>query len=289
LKLAYLLWLEVYRSIFGKKFAAEFDVTYRCNLRCDHCYNLQLDNDIDRDVPLDQWKARFEKMYDKGIRLVQLMGGEPTLRMDVIQQAVKTFPFVYVSTNGLIKIPDHWDIKIILSIDGMREKNDKIRGEGVFDKAIKNYRGDGRVLINMVLTMENYNDLEDVVLLAKRCNFSGVVCNIYSTTTYEEDKKIKGKDRQLIIDELRRVRALYPETLLMNEPMIKWFEDADHKDQCHWRDQIDHYNVDWSSRVCYSDDPDCGNCGCMAGAMQPPFKMVRYPSDLIKIVTFKKS
>ncbi len=288
-KLSHIFWLESNRYIFNNKFAAEFNVTDRCNLRCAHCYNLQSDSKVNTDVSLDVWERRFNDLYDSGIRLVQLMGGEPTLRMDVIEKAVETFPFVYVSTNGLIKIPDEWDLKIILSIDGMREVNDKIRGEGVFDRAMENYRGDGRVMFNMVLTMDNYHDLEPLVLLAKRSNFCGVLCNLFTTTEDNRDRRIQGEDRQKLIDELRRVRSLHPETLLMNEIMIEWFEEADHRERCHWREHIYHYNVDWSSRVCYLDKPDCSECGCMAGAMQQPFKMVRYLPDLIKIVTTKRS
>ena len=71
--------------------------------------------------------------------------------------------------------------------------------------------------------------------------------------------------------------------------MIDWFEKADNRKHCHWREQIYHYNVDWSPRICYLDTPDCANCGCMAGAMQQPFKMIRHLNDLIKIVSIKKT
>ncbi|MFO8110428.1 MAG: hypothetical protein R6U17_07930 [Thermoplasmata archaeon] len=147
------------------------------------------------EVPFEVWKKRFEDMYGSGIRLVQLIGGGPTLRMDVIELVVETFPFVHVSTNGLIKLRKECDLNIILSIDGMRENNDKICGDGVFDRAIDNYSGDGRVVINMVLTRENYKDLEEVVLLAKRCNLKVVLCNIFSTTADYDDRKIANEDR----------------------------------------------------------------------------------------------
>lgn len=287
-KLLHLFWLEMCRAIFGKKFVAEFDITNRCNLRCKHCYNKPLMDDDTNEYPLKIWKKRFDEMYESGIRLVQIMGGEPTLRMDVIEYAVNTFPFVYVSTNGLIKIPNEWDINIILSIDGGKENNDAIRGEGVFKSALDNYCGDVRVMVNMVLTMENYKDLEDMVLLAKKCNFRGVLCNIFSTLKDNTDKTLSSDERKILIDELRRVRSLHPDTLLMNERMIRWYEEPDHRDSCHWREQIYHYDVDWELRVCYSNNPDCSNCGCMAGAMQSPLRMIRYSSDLIKIVLPKK-
>ena len=283
-KVVYLIWLELKRVFFRRKFAAEFDITYRCNLRCKHCYNIQLSNDRSNEYPLEIWKKRFDEMFESGIRFVQIMGGEPTLRLDIIEYAMDTFPFVFVSTNGLIKIPEDWDINIILSIDGMKENNDSIRGKGVFEAAIKNYRGDGRVMVNMVLTSENYKDLEDVVLLANRCGFRGVLCNIFSTSKDDVDNAITDDKRKKLTDELRKVREKHPDTLLMNEKMIQWFQEADHRDSCHWREQIYHYDVDWNPRVCYSNIPDCGNCGCMAGAMQSPFKMLKHSSDMVKLI-----
>lgn len=287
-RLFYLFFLELNRTLFKKRFAAEFDVTDRCNLCCLHCYNHFTDEPIREEIHVETWEKRFDDMYGSGVRLVQLMGGEPTLRMDVVELAIKKFPFVYISTNGLIRIPREWKVKIILSIDGTKEKNDRIRGKGVFEKAVNNYSGDNRVLINMVLNTDNYTDLEDVVMMAKRNNFAGVLCNIYSTTTDQREERICGKERKTIISEMRRVRSMYPEAFLMNEMMIRWFEDGDHTNRCHWRENAYHLNVDWSSRTCYIDRPDCSNCGCMAGALQRPLQMIRYPMDLIRIVRIGK-
>ena len=107
-----------------------------------------------------------------------MVGGEPALRIDVLLVADKVFPLVSVITNGTTKIPEEFNNRLFVSIDGSQKTNDSIRGKGVFSKVMKNYSGDKRVVINMTVTRENYQELEDVVKISKEKGFNGVVCNI---------------------------------------------------------------------------------------------------------------
>jgi MoaA/NifB/PqqE/SkfB family radical SAM enzyme len=285
--LLYLLWLDLKRIIFKTKYFAEIDVTDNCNLRCKHCYHFQGKADIKtQDLQTSVWEKRFNELYKSGTRAVLLVGGEPALRPDVLMLADKIFPLVYVITNGTIRIPDKFNHRLFVSIDGLPKTNDSIRGNGVFSRVMKNYSENKRVIINMTLTTENYNELEDVTRIAEEKGFDGVVCNICAGgTDFSSSMVVSKKERAALIREMKRVKALYPKRFLMTNAMIKWYEYPDHRDACVWGDEVLHFDVSWNKRRCFSN-ADCSNCGCLAGSFQTPLKMMRDLRKMMKIAAY---
>lgn len=280
----YLLWLESKRLLLGTKHIAEVDVTDNCNLRCRHCYHFHGKSEFRKEeVPLELWEERFRELHRKGVRFILLVGGEPALRKDVLMLADRTFPLVYVITNGTIKIPDEFNHRLIVSLDGSEKMNDSIRGKGTFSKVIENYSGDRRVVINMTLTKENYRELEDVVKIARRNGFRGVVCNVYSHTARGENCFLmKSDSRMEIIREMRRVKSIYPKDFLVMEKMIKWFEYPDHRGSCYFGDNVVHFDVSWKKRRCFTLNT-CSECGCYAGSFQSPLKLLTHPGEIMRI------
>ena len=284
--LLYLLWLELKKSLLGVRYSAEVDVTDNCNLRCEHCYHFYgKDKFHTQELPIHIWKKRFEELHRVGIRHILLVGGEPALRIDVLMLADKIFPFVYVITNGTIKIPKEFNHRLYVSIDGSPTTNDAIRGDSVFSKVMKNYSGDHRVVINMTITQDNYTELETVVKHAIENGFTGVVCNICAGgTDVNVPMTVNRKEREQIIQELKRVKSIYPEDFLLSKAMIKWFEYPDHRDACYWGDEVLHFDVSWNRRRCFGNNADCSNCGCGAGSFQSPLSMLRHPQEMMKIL-----
>jgi MoaA/NifB/PqqE/SkfB family radical SAM enzyme len=281
--LSYIFLLEMKRVLFGKGFIAEVDITDNCNLRCGHCYHFHGKDDFRKEeLPLDVWERRFNELHRAGIRLILLVGGEPALRKDVLMLAHSTFPLVHVITNGTIKIPKEFNHRLYVSIDGCSKTNDSIRGKGVFSRVIRNYSGDKRVVINMTVMKDNYKELEDVVKIAKRNGFRGVVCNIYTATGVDTPMTIK-EERKEIIGELRRIKSLYPKDFLLSKSMIKWYEHPDHRNSCYWGDKVLHFDVSWRRRRCFGNNADCSNCGCLAGAFQSPVGMFRHARELVRL------
>ena len=78
------------------------EVTHRCNLACRFCF---AGGGREADPGFDEIKARLVRLTDPGKTLVQLSGGEPTLRNDLpeIVAAAKEAGcrFVQLNTNGL--------------------------------------------------------------------------------------------------------------------------------------------------------------------------------------------
>lgn len=116
------------------------DLTNKCNLKCKHCGNaneLIIHKDIDFIPILQNFPFKISK--------IDLMGGEPLL-YDKLESLLlflneKKIPFSII-TNGqfdtslakTILIDSLTNLSI--SIDGLKEENDFIRGKGTFDKAI---------------------------------------------------------------------------------------------------------------------------------------------------------
>ena len=281
------MWLDLRRITFKIKYNAEFDVTDNCNLHCKHCYHFHgKENFNKQDLPLSVWEERFRQLYKLGTRAVLLVGGEPALRQDILMLADRIFPLVYVITNGTIRIPEEFNHRLFVSIDGLPKTNDSIRGNGVFSRVIENYSGDKRVIINMTLAADNCNQLEDVVKIAEENGFDGVVCNICAGGTDRgSSMTVRRKERDAIIAEMKRVKALYPRRFLMTKSMIKWYEYPDHRNKCVWGDETLHFDVSWNQRRCFATNSDCSNCGCLAGSFPTPIKMMRDLRSMMKIVT----
>lgn len=280
------IWLELKRVFLKKKFIAEIDVTENCNLRCKHCYHFHGKKEFVKDeISLQEWEKRLTELYDNGIRMVMLVGGEPALRSDVLMKAESLFPYVSIITNGTIKVPDKFHSRLYISIDGNEKTNDAIRGKGVFSKIIENYSGDDRVVINMTIMKSNYKELEDVIRISKKHKFQGVVCNLYTPgIEYKGPDFIEDNTRKKIIHELKRMKSKYPDIFLMSRSMINWYEYPDHRNKCYWGDNAMHFDVSWKKRRCFAK-ADCSNCGCLAGTLQNPLKkMLLSPREAMKIL-----
>ncbi|MBN1864353.1 MAG: SEL1-like repeat protein [Victivallales bacterium] len=268
----YWLSLGLRRVLLRVPHTCEMDLTSRCNLRCSHCYTRQNPGRVPDEypeVPAAEWERRMRLLHSRGIRRVLFVGGEPALRLDILDIADDIFPVLMVITNGTIRIPTSFRHILFVSIDGDKDTNDAIRGEGVFDKVMENYQGDPRVILNMTLHQYNYKQLEKVVAISLEKKLSGCSCNIFCSSrdnTEDYDKFIPGDTRSRIIDEIRRVAAVFPNQLLLTPSMVSWFEHPDHSGKCQWRENVLHYDADFARRTCFIQNPDCRKCGCYAGA-----------------------
>lgn len=108
-------------------------LTYRCNSRCSMCYIWKYPTDPSYEIDL----KTLEKLPNN-IDYLNLTGGEPTLREDLHEICDLLYPKarkLEISTNGLrverlIPIVKKYpDIKIRISLEGIGETNDIIRGE----------------------------------------------------------------------------------------------------------------------------------------------------------------
>ncbi len=269
-----IFFYELKRLIFGTIYIAEFDITDKCNLNCEHCYHFNFKNQLNfSDLPIERWKSEFLKLKAQGIRRVLLIGGEPALRQDIISEASKHFEFIDICSNGTIKIGEFYNQKIFVSIDGNRETHDNIRGSGTYEKVLLNYKNDRRVVISMTVTPQNWNQMESVVELAIQNNMLGVSCDIYTPSPVNPEKDpffVHSDLRNKIISEMYRLKRKYPAHFLMSNSAIQWFQKEDHKNKpCYWKQAVKHFNSQLEERLSCKN-LDCQNCGHFAEANLSP-------------------
>ena len=279
------MYYEIRRILTGRVWLASIDIINKCNLACKHCY-VQFDKGDSHplnDMPIEDWDTKFRKLHKDGIRKVVLIGGEPSLRPDIVMLAQEIFFSTATITNGLVKLPDEYYGSIIISIDGTEETNDAIRGKSVFKRVINNYSGDRRCILNTTLMKSNYLELEDIVKIAIEHSFLYVTNNIFISPL--DDPNFINEDlRAKIVAEMDRVHKLYPRHYFVNERILDWYSVADHSDHCLWNKNAIHLDLNDTKTKCFTDTI-CTNCGCLAGgaASNLEFKyVIRHPIKTIK-------
>jgi len=157
-------------------------VTYKCNSRCTMCdiWKLKENSNLELD---------YYKKLPKTLRDINVSGGEPFLRQDLVQLIKilrKTYPKakMVISSNGfltdLIKEKMREILKIApnigigVSIDGIEEAHDKIRGiPGGFKMAIKTIKmlredlGMKNLRLAFTISKENASELSKVYDLSR--------------------------------------------------------------------------------------------------------------------------
>ncbi len=119
----------------------ELQITNRCNLTCRHCY---IDDRGPRELPLKKLEKilkEFEQM--QGLRIL-ITGGEPMLHSqfeDINKMLPQFFLRKVLLTNGTLlnkaRIKRLNVDEIQISIDGLEDAHDSLRGKGTFRLAIK--------------------------------------------------------------------------------------------------------------------------------------------------------
>jgi MoaA/NifB/PqqE/SkfB family radical SAM enzyme len=157
--------------------SAHVKLTENCQAKCISC---------------DYWKSRWEdgintdravdlvnQIAALGIRSLRFTGGEPLLRRDFFEilKKANTSPLkrIIVQTNGLLIKKLHKDINdsaisdISVSIDGLKETNDRIRGiQGYFDLGIEGIKllRDKHVAISVTLNRISVSELQTLAKVA---------------------------------------------------------------------------------------------------------------------------
>lgn len=146
-----------------KPFLAGFKLTYRCNLRCKQCPFYELESP---QLSFPQVCALLDKLYQRGNRLVIFEGGEPFLwqdgdyaLQDVITYANQRFYRTGITTNGTFPLNVDCDV-IWVSVDGLRDTHNELRGRPIFDQVIRHIRESSHPRIFAHITVNAINAAE---------------------------------------------------------------------------------------------------------------------------------
>ncbi|WP_019552888.1 putative heme d1 biosynthesis radical SAM protein NirJ1 [Propionispira raffinosivorans] len=151
--------------------------TRTCNLSCRHCY-MSSDAKLYKDeLSTEEAKQFIDDLADFKVPVILFSGGEPLIRPDffeLAEYAEKKGIRPTLSTNGTLitrevaqKIKDIGVGYVGISLDGLRDVNDKFRGkEGAFDAAMQGIKNcvavDQRVGLRFTINHHNIQELERI-------------------------------------------------------------------------------------------------------------------------------
>ncbi len=130
-----------------KKPVVVWNMGRRCNLRCAHCYSHSKNIKYEGELSAEEGKRLIDDLASFGAPVMLFSGGEPTMRPDLFELATHAVSHgmrAVISTNGTL-IDDTMAVRfkeiglsyVGVSLDGLRETNDKFRGmPGAFDAAL---------------------------------------------------------------------------------------------------------------------------------------------------------
>jgi len=259
-----------------RPFAVNYDITWQCNLRCIHCYFYSSAAELDlgeihnrKELSDKQWINIFRYHRSLGVYSASITGGEPTLRMNLLHEAVNTFPSVQIATNGTIKIPYFKAKKqpiLWVSLDGPKDLHNKIRGAPIFNKIIDNIQDDKRVFISCTVSSLNYKQIEKVVKIAHDAGTSGIFFLWY--TGYDNDPLLlKGKSLKIAAEKVLKVMKEYGDFIIFSKKMLEYYITKSFVPHCFFRkkNRIYSYYPNGQQKFCVmGNSPQlCKNCGCI--------------------------
>jgi Fe-coproporphyrin III synthase len=224
-------------KFFHKKTAiyGSADIINVCNLHCSHCYWWLNRKDDNQDLSVEDWRETIRKTFKKQhLFVVTLVGGEPTMRPDIIEAFCQEMPRrVCVVTNGNFPLKRFEDLYFYwISLDGTQKAHDSIRGEGSYAKTKNNVleyiKGPARngkpawkdIWVTMTINSLNYGTVNDLVK-----EWKGIVNKIgfqFHTPFMKGDPLWLefGELRNNIVDNLVRLRRKYPQFVINSEKQL---------------------------------------------------------------------
>lgn len=157
---------------FKRPLICSFKLTNKCNLKCIHCPFWR--EEEKREMKFLDIKDILKKLYSDGVRIVIFEGGEPLLWKDekagkdindVIKLAQQDFFFVGMTTNGTLPLQRANPDITFISIDGLKETHERIRGKS-FDRIIDNIKKHNmsrKIIVNTCINKLNYKEVPELI------------------------------------------------------------------------------------------------------------------------------
>lgn len=210
-----------------KKLNGTVIVTYRCNARCNMCNRYKKPSQPEEEISLETIR-KLPPMY-----FTNITGGEPFIREDlqeIVGELSKKSDRIVISTNGFFTdrivalCREFPNIGIRISIEGMEETNNKIRGlEDGFNRGYSTLKklvemGMKDVGFGMTVQDANAKDLVALYNLSNEMNMEFATASLHNSFYFVEAKNIIH-DRPMVAAEFEK---LINELLKSNSPK-KWF------------------------------------------------------------------
>lgn len=274
-KLIYLGWWWVRARFFGRKAPLQsvIFVSDRCNLSCKHCTVYNHKNPLNKSFA--QIREELEYCYSLGSRFVDFEGGEPTLWTDGdkdindLCDLARELGFFSctITTNAQKPFAGSHADSIWVSMDGVGEVHDKIRGEGAFAKLEKNIAESGckDLSVNMAINVINYENVGKAIeYAASNPHIKSISLNLHTPFPGSEAMALDPETRNKVIDLIMDYKKRgFP---IMNSLTgLKRMRSLDFKRRC-WMTNFIYTDGTRLAECAGSQLGVCDRCGfCMAG------------------------
>ena len=210
-----------------KKLNGTVIVTYRCNARCSMCNRYKAPSKPEEEITIETIK-KLPPMY-----FTNITGGEPFIREDlkeIVRELYKKSERIVISTNGFFTeriidlCKEFPQVGIRISIEGLEETNDKIRGlDNGFQRGygtLKQLVAMGMKDVGFGMTVQDANcmDLVPLYKISDEMNMEFATASLHNSFYFVEAKNIID-DRPKVA---KQFENLINELLNSNSPK-KWF------------------------------------------------------------------
>ncbi|MEM4842467.1 MAG: radical SAM protein, partial [Acidilobaceae archaeon] len=175
-----------------------WNLTYRCNLSCVHCYISAFSQKHPNELSLEEALNVAREIGELGLPMVVLSGGEPLLREDFwnIAEVLRDYGVrLALSTNGTL-ITENVAEKLAklefsyvgISLDSVdKEKHDVFRGaRGAFERALAGVSASIKAGLNtgfrMTITKDNVEEATELVWLSRKLEVKRIAYYVLDAT-----------------------------------------------------------------------------------------------------------
>jgi MoaA/NifB/PqqE/SkfB family radical SAM enzyme len=280
-----------------------YDVHNLCNLKCEGCSYFVSDREEKANRPdPGAYDRLFAAEVARGVTYPIFSGAEPSLNQAPLRIAARHWRHGAVFTNGIKRIDPSLPFRVVVSLWGGRQANQRLRGANSYDKALRAAAGDRRAIVFFTVSS---NSIDDIPAVIADCAAIGarISFNFYSMTgeyalrlrslAPNDDSffRFSSNDDNLALDLGARRRAAqlieqgmrsHPETVLFSPLLCQMMarEGAMHAidpstglaTDCAMLQAKTHisYNYDLtrdSRKDCCAPDLDCGDCRVLGAAL----------------------
>jgi Fe-coproporphyrin III synthase len=215
LKIKHLLELSAFglKSIFfslKKPILGTIIVTDYCNLHCKHC----VVNNINKVMyGYEKIVDEMQRFYKEGIRILFLSGGETMLWEDhgfTVKDLIKKgreigFYIINIVTNGTVTLDVPEADMIFLSLDGLQENHNRIRGD-VYETVMKNaaQADNSNICVYSAINTMNYHDIQGLCeLTARTKNLNSISFNFHTPYRLTEELCLSMEQRREAVNTIK--------------------------------------------------------------------------------------
>ncbi len=261
-------------------------ISDKCNLACKHC---SVYNHTNPNIKtFEQIKEEIAYCYEQGSRFIDFEGGEPFIwedngkRIDDLIDLAKSMGFYSctITTNAQRPFANSHADSIWVSLDGVGEYHEKIRGNGTFAKLEQNIStcNHKALSVNMAINTLNYESVAETIEYVKKNPYiKSISLNFHTPFEGTEYLALDMEKRKEIIDLIISYKKKgYP---IMNSVAgLKKMKTLDFTPQC-WVTNFIFSDGSKKAQCIGNEQGVCNECGfCMAGEMNAVFNF--HPSTI---------